>query len=116
MAKTFKLPKANTKKFYVGYTESQRAYDDRRGTRQERGYGAGWQRIRLAVLNQEPLCRVCQGIATEVDHILPRADGGGYEIENLQGICKPCHSKKTVQDVKVRHSKALQNPQTRQGF
>lgn len=40
------------------------------------------------------LCCVCnRAPATEVDHI----DGPSGERENLQGLCDPCHNKKTAQ-------------------
>lgn len=29
-----------------------------------------------------------------VDHIIPRVEGGGDELENLQPMCAPCNSKK----------------------
>lgn len=48
-----------------------------------------------------PVCWGCKGNglirrATEVDHIVPIAEGGSpTEPENLQSLCKPCHSAKT---------------------
>ena len=41
-------------------------------------------------------CRECAARATEVDHILPRALGGGNEPFNLQSLCSACHKNKTV--------------------
>ncbi|MGI8657415.1 MAG: HNH endonuclease [Candidatus Limnocylindria bacterium] len=35
--------------------------------------------------------------ASEVDHILPRARGGGDE-GNLQSLCHPCHAAKSAQE------------------
>lgn len=75
--------------------------DARRGSAHSRGYGARWRRLREQVLNREPLCRSCllEGRVTsaaEVDHIRPKALGGGDELENLQPLCKHCHSAKTV--------------------
>ncbi len=62
-----------------------------------RGYDRRWRKLRLLVLHEEPLCRMCREIgkttlATVVDHIKPRSDGGGNERENLQPLCAPCHN------------------------
>jgi 5-methylcytosine-specific restriction protein A len=35
-------------------------------------------------------------VATEVDHVLPRSEGGTDDQANLQPICHPCHVAKTV--------------------
>lgn len=48
------------------------------------------------VLREEPLCRKCGEPATEVDHVISRERGGEDTRDNLQGLCKPCHSQKTV--------------------
>lgn len=61
---------------------------------------ANWRKLRDQVLREEPLCRLCQGRghvtpATEVDHIVPRSQGGASARGNLQGLCGPCHRKKT---------------------
>lgn len=34
----------------------------------------------------------------EIDHILPRAQGGGDEKENLQALCGICHGDKTDEE------------------
>lgn len=52
-----------------------------------------WRAIRAAQLAREPLCRVCRAEgrlvpAVEVDHIRPRAQGGGDEPENLRSVCR----------------------------
>jgi 5-methylcytosine-specific restriction protein A len=66
-----------------------------------RGYGRAWREIRVMVLRQEPLCRVCGeegrlAYATQVDHI----DGDAFNNErtNLQAICEQCHAKKTARE------------------
>lgn len=33
--------------------------------------------------------------ATDVDHVVPRRQGGGDVAENLQALCHGCHSHKT---------------------
>lgn len=37
----------------------------------------------------------CMGVATEVDHIVPVAEGGTDELGNLQAACPGCHRIKT---------------------
>lgn len=73
-----------------------------RGTRQERGYGKEWQRLRKLVLSEQPICAEanCFAAATEVDHInrFTRGGPGHFDRDNLQGLCKPCHSRKTVRE------------------
>ena len=69
-----------------------------RETSARRGYDARWRRIRASVLYRSPLCVHCGAAATEVDHIVPLADGGTHAHSNLQPLCKPCHSRKTLDD------------------
>src|SRR5262245_50363144 len=59
-----------------------------------------WRKCRKMVLSASPLCVECKRIgaivpATEVDHIIPKRDGGDDSFENLQALCKSCHSQKT---------------------
>ena len=56
---------------------------------------AEWQRLRRQVLNEEVYCRVCGAVATQVDHIIPIPEGDNSRA-NLQALCKPCHSRKTL--------------------
>jgi 5-methylcytosine-specific restriction protein A len=57
------------------------------------------------VLNSHPLCADPFGLhseqgevvaAEEVDHIVPLSEGGNNSLDNLQALCKSCHSRKTV--------------------
>ncbi len=65
-----------------------------------------WRKLRRYALSREPLCRDPFGehaewsevvSATEVDHIVPRRVRRKLELslENLQALCKRCHSRKT---------------------
>jgi 5-methylcytosine-specific restriction protein A len=61
-----------------------------------------WRSLRALVLKEEPLCRLCQAAdqvtaATEVDHVTPHRGAWALFVDraNLQGLCKPCHSRKT---------------------
>jgi 5-methylcytosine-specific restriction endonuclease McrA len=77
--------------------------------------GGRWQRVRLAAVKRCPMCARCDVALSEiVDHIVPayeairqaQASGNypfdkyaGYYIpSNLQGLCRPCHGAKTVED------------------
>ena len=64
------------------------------------GYGRRWQRLRKMQLAREPLCRECDGIATQVDHIVPKSEGGTDDQENLQSLCHSCHSRKTAREMR----------------
>lgn len=72
-----------------------------RGNRHERGYGNAWTKRRDRILRRDcGLCQVCKRagrvtIATEVDHRVPKSQGGTDDDDNLQSICKPCHKTKT---------------------
>jgi 5-methylcytosine-specific restriction protein A len=79
------------------------AIDARRGNSSERGYGAAWQRLRLAFLASNPLCVFCLNVgritaATVVDHLVPLADGGTNDVNNLRALCKPHHDARTMRD------------------
>ena len=39
---------------------------------------------------------------TEVDHIVPKREGGTDEESNLQALCKSCHSRKTAEESNTR--------------
>ncbi|MFD7257163.1 HNH endonuclease [Streptomyces sp. NPDC059874] len=38
----------------------------------------------------------------EVDHVVPVAQGGTWELTNAQTLCKPCHSLKTLEERRQR--------------
>ncbi len=77
--------------------------DEQRGNSASRGYGERWRKLRIQVLNAEPLCRICarEGRttgATVVDHIIPHKGNSEllYSRENLQPLCKRHHDIKTA--------------------
>lgn len=72
-------------------------------------YGTGaWVRLRRAVLaRDEHLCVLHRQkgqlvAANEVDHIIPRrrAPEREYDMTNLQSLCRGCHSRKTIEDMR----------------
>ncbi|MCW8884153.1 MAG: HNH endonuclease [Motiliproteus sp.] len=73
-------------------------------TTTQRGYGHAWRKLRKQAMNRDSwLCQACLEMgrvtpATEVDHVIPKADGGTDRLSNLRAICKPCHQDKTQQD------------------
>lgn len=78
----------------------------RDGSRHERGYGKVWDRLRKAVLLRDKgLCQPCLArddvtSGNEVDHIIPKSQGGTDEETNLQVICKACHQVKTQREAR----------------
>jgi len=84
------------------------------GSRQSRGYGPEWQRVRKVVLERDGQlcqCKHCKSegrtaIATEVDHVVSRANAKamGWSKErtehpaNLQAINTDCHMRKTIEE------------------
>lgn len=83
-----------------------------RGTRQARGYGREWEKLRLEILARDHgLCRPCSAVgrttpASQVDHVVPKAHAvvlgwSAREIDhpdNLQAICPECHRAKTASE------------------
>ena len=71
-------------------------------------YDRRWDRVSKIRLSREPLCRSCgkQGLvvaATESDHIMPLSQGGAkYDLDNTQSLCKPCHSRKTMNETRAK--------------
>jgi 5-methylcytosine-specific restriction protein A len=80
---------------------TRKPWTHQRTSRHERGYGTAWDRLRAQILRRDGyLCLTCQAngrveIATQVDHIMPKAKGGTDDPLNLQSLCAPCHKAKT---------------------
>lgn len=57
-----------------------------------------WRRLRLVVLDRDGhVCRWCGDVATEADHVVPRALGGAdLDINNLVASCKQCNAGRTA--------------------
>jgi 5-methylcytosine-specific restriction enzyme A len=64
-----------------------------------RGYGAAWRKLRQAILLRDGyICRCPEcartgavRLATEVDHIVAKADGGTDDPSNLRSVNGECH-------------------------
>jgi 5-methylcytosine-specific restriction protein A len=91
------LPSRLKSTFTLG--KEQEAYGQGRG-------GRPWRRKREAVLKRDGyLCQPCNRdnritLATEVDHVIPQAEGGSDDETNLQAICDTCHKAKTAEESK----------------
>lgn len=72
--------------------------DQKRSNSHARGYDYAWRRNRGYFLRENPVCQAnaCERPANEVDHIIPKRQGGTDSWDNLQALCKPCHSRKTA--------------------
>ena len=70
-------------------------------TAEKRMRGRGWMNLRESVLIRDQYqCRRCGCVVlpkdAECDHVVPLADGGRDEMENLQTLCKTCHAEKSA--------------------
>lgn len=76
--------------------------DRRRGSRHERGYGTTWDKTRERIMRRDGgLCQpsLRHGLivfASHVDHIVPKAQGGTDDDDNLQAISAHVHAAKTA--------------------
>lgn len=64
---------------------------------------ARWGRLRKMVGSRDNwICRMCGETRPErsmhCDHIVPVEEGGDDAMDNLQTLCAPCHSKKTLRE------------------
>lgn len=98
--------------------------DAKRESASARGYNRRWQKARATYLARNPFCMHClcnagieatdlEGVieacltkgvtipkASEVDHIIPHKGDQDlfWDSDNWQGLCKPCHSRKTARE------------------
>ena len=83
---------------------------DGRPSARKRGYTVRWEKAARRFLNKHLTCArlgidpKCKGLAAEVDHI--RAHNGDLRLfwdrSNWQGLCKPCHSRKTLAERRAK--------------
>lgn len=68
-------------------------------------YDRRWRKISKLHLSKNPLCAECQRAgrltpATETHHIIPVSAGGSDAEENLMALCKPCHSRISMEEIR----------------
>lgn len=63
-----------------------------------------WKMLRKKVLLKHPVCELCnEAKGEEVDHVQPwTTEAEFYDEENLQSLCKSCHSKKTAHERRMK--------------
>lgn len=66
-----------------------------RGSRQERGYDAAYERARAQCIRDQPWCSVPECMhpgsidnPLTADHVISLADGGSSELSNLRTMCR----------------------------
>ena len=79
-----------------------------------------WHNLRTYILQNEPLCRHCKENdiitpATECDHIIDidEAPHLRLKFDNIQPLCKECHSKKTFNKILHNRDKLKLNTRTK---
>lgn len=89
--------------------------DIERGSAAARGYDHRWRAYRKSFLVKHPLCRACEAedrvtAAVIIDHIVPhRGDSTTFwDKANHQPLCEPCHTKKTLGEMRARRQGAAQ--------
>jgi 5-methylcytosine-specific restriction protein A len=78
-----------------------------------------WRRVRVYVLIRDRYtCQIrgrkCKGHATEVDHIVSRADGGAlFDPANLRAACKPCNGGRGAERTNRKYRTSVPTYETR---
>lgn len=59
--------------------------------------GTRWAAARRrAIRDSGGICYLCGGEGVcEVDHVVPRSRGGSDHPDNLRGVCRSCHARKS---------------------
>jgi 5-methylcytosine-specific restriction protein A len=82
--------------------QSKQQYDAQRGTAADRGYNAGWAKVRVMKLNIDCLCQRC--LMKNVDksaclvHHKDR-NSGNNSMDNLESLCLKCHQKEHEKEI-----------------
>lgn len=94
-------------------------WDHKGQNRHDRGYGSDWDDLRETVMRAHGyLCQCCKRAgrytrAAQVDHIVPKSQGGTNDMDNLEPICDDCHKAKTQREARygrLRNNSRLDEP------
>jgi len=85
-------------------TKPRSAWQHSTESPEARGYGRAWRRLREVILARDAgLCQCpdCKRLgrlkpATQVDHVIPKAQGGTDDLGNLRAINADCHKRVTL--------------------
>lgn len=93
------------KKFCSAHHEEEKCEQRARGWRKkERNpfyVSVEWVKLRAIKFAMNPVCEHCHRKQTaEIDHITPLriAPEMALDVDNLQGLCKSCHARKTQKE------------------
>jgi 5-methylcytosine-specific restriction enzyme A len=77
-----------------------KAWKNRPKANQDR-YSGDWPQLVQQILRRDPWCMLrfsgCERLSVQVDHIRSVAEGGDNSPENLRGVCRRCHARRTGQ-------------------
>lgn len=73
-----------------------------RGSSAARGYGYAWQQQRKRALERDGYACACGAAATQVDHVVPKVNGGTDDLDNLASRCDGCANTKTGREGQAR--------------
>ena len=104
-------PELTTERFCpLHKTIASHEYDRyRRRPGHSQTYGYRWRKIRDLYISRHPLCELCEAAgrltpAAVVHHKIPVDQGGSHHEDNLQALCKSCHSRLTMISTNRDHS------------
>lgn len=81
-----------------------------RASTDEPPFPSDWKARRQACLQRDKYnCQVCGSKENlSAHHIIPRAEGGGHEVDNLITLCGSCHDLVEIADPPLRNRLAIQ--------
>ena len=72
-----------------------------------------WATTRARVLRRDPTCAHCHiNTSVEVDHITA---GDNHNDTNLQGLCRHCHTRKTIAEREANRPQRRRPPEAHPG-
>ena len=102
-------PNTSDRRWCPAHRKGRKAnsYEARRGSSAANGYGGDWQKLRPIIITRDRHCQWpgCRDLIEEIDHIIPKAEGGDDHHNNVQGLCFRHHAIKTLIDKRTDHLK-----------